>query len=139
MVKLIYENGHFFKRKKGKLVEVNKDGIPIVKTDTQLVVTKKIRTKDAINKKFDLSKQQPNFTGEVKGETSLAEEVLDVATTKEGIGTIGGAAVGGWFGSSMGIVALGTGIAGTLPVAIVGGVVGFLMVKAFGDDDKKKK
>jgi|TARA_B110000037_G_C16839081_1_gene391016 hypothetical protein len=139
MVKLIYENGHFFKRKKGKLVEVNKDGIPIVKTDTQLVVTKKIRTKDAINKKFGLSKQQPNFTGEVKGETSLAEEVLDVATTKEGIGTIGGAAVGGWFGSSMGIVALGTGIAGTLPVAIVGGVVGFLMVKAFGDDDKKKK
>ena len=29
--------------------------------------------------------------------------------------------------------------AGTFPVAIVGGVVGFLMVKAFGDDDKKKK
>jgi len=39
----------------------------------------------------------------------------------------------------MGIVALGTGIAGTLPVAAVGGLVAYLAVKAFGDDDKKKK
>ncbi len=53
--------------------------------------------------------------------------------------TIGGAAAGGWVGSSMGIVALGTGIAGTLPVAVVGGLVGYLAVKAFGDDKKKKK
>ena len=139
MVKLIYENGHFFKRKKGKLVEVNKDGIPIVKTDTQLVVTKKIRTKDAINKKFGLSKQQPNFTGEVKGETSLVEEVLDVATTKEGMATIGGATAGGWLGSSVGLAGFWGGVAGTFPIAIVGGIVGYLAVKAFSDKDKKKK
>ena len=139
MVKLIYENGHFFKRKKGKLVEVNKDGIPIVKTDTQLVVTKKIRTKDAINKKFGLSKQQPNFTGEVKGETSLVEEVLDVATTKEGMATIGGATAGGWLGSSVGLAGFCGGVAGTFPIAIVGGIVGYLAVKAFSDKDKKKK
>ena len=69
----------------------------------------------------------------------LVDKTIEAATTKEGMGTIGGAAVGGWVGSSMGIVALGTGIAGTLPVAIVGGVVGYLAVKAFGDDDKKKK
>ena len=139
MVKLIYENGHFFKRKKGKLVEVNKDGIPIVKTDTQLVVTKKIRTKDAINKKFGLSKQQPNFTGEVKGETSLVEEVLDVATTKEGMATIGGATAGGWLGSSVALACFWGGVAGTFPIAIVGGIVGYLAVKAFSDKDKKKK
>ena len=65
----------------------------------------------------------------------LSKKALEAATAKEGMGTIGGAAVGGWLGSSMGIVALGTGVAGTLPVAIVGGVVGFLAVKAF----KKKK
>jgi len=67
------------------------------------------------------------------------KKTIDAATTKEGMATIGGAAAGGWVGSSMGIVALGTGIAGTLPVAVVGGLVGYLAVKAFGDDKKKKK
>ena len=63
------------------------------------------------------------------------KKTLKAASTKEGMGTIGGAAVGGWFGSSMGIAALGTAIAGTLPVAAVGGLIGYLAVKAF----KKKK
>jgi outer membrane lipoprotein SlyB len=63
------------------------------------------------------------------------KKTLEAASTKEGMGTIGGAAVGGWFGSSMGIAALGTAIAGTLPVAVVGGVIGYLSVKVF----KKKK
>ena len=31
MVKLIYENGRFFKEKEGKLIEVNEYGIPIDK------------------------------------------------------------------------------------------------------------
>ncbi len=31
------------------------------------------------------------------------------------------------------------GIAGTFPIAIVGGVIGYLAVKAFSDKDKKKK
>ena len=53
--------------------------------------------------------------------------------------TIGGAAAGGWIGSSIGIAALGTAVAGTLPIAAVGGLVGYLAVKAFGDDDEKKK
>ena len=63
------------------------------------------------------------------------KKTFEAASTKEGMGTIGGAAVGGWFGSSMGIAALGTAIAGTLPVAAVGGLIGYLAVKAF----KKKK
>jgi hypothetical protein len=69
----------------------------------------------------------------------LFEKAVDVATTKEGIGTIGGAAVGGWIGSSVGIAALGTAAVGTWPIAAVGGLIGYLAVKAFGDDDKKKK
>ena len=55
------------------------------------------------------------------------------------MGTIGGAAVGGWVGSSVGIAALGTAVAGTLPIAAAGGLIGYLAVKAFGSDDKKKK
>ena len=74
-----------------------------------------------------------------KKESGLVDKTLEAATTKEGMGTIGGAAVGGWVGSSMGIAALGTAVAGTLPVAIVGGVVGYLAVKAFGGKDKKEK
>ena len=123
MTKLIYENGRFFKRKKGKLVEVNKYGIPIVRTDAQLVSTKKIKTK----------KDDSSLVDEVVGTT------LDAVTTKEGMGTLGGAAVGGWLGSSVGIAALGTAVAGTLPIAAAGGLIGYLAVKAFGSDDKKKK
>ena len=145
MVKLIYENGRFFKRKNRKLIEVNKNGTPIIRTDAKLVATKRIKTKDAINKKFGISNQKrkmsakPTYSGKAREESSIVEDVVDVATTKEGMATIGGAAAGGWIGSSMGIVALGTGIAGTLPVAAVGGLVAYLAVKAFGDDDKKKK
>ena len=53
------------------------------------------------------------------------------------MGTIGGAAVGGWIGSSVGIAALGTAVAGTLPIAAVGGVVGYLAVKAFSKKKEK--
>ena len=114
MVKLIYENGHFYKKRNGKLIQVNKYGVPINKADQISSKTK-------------------------KDDSSLVEDVVDVATTKEGMGTIGGAAVGGWVGSSIGIAALGTAVAGTLPIAAVGGLVGYLAVKAFGDDKKKKK
>jgi len=65
----------------------------------------------------------------------LSEKALEAATTKEGMGTIGGAAVGGWLGSSVGIAAMGTAVAGTLPIAVVGGLIGYLTVKAL----KKKK
>jgi len=68
---------------------------------------------------------------------STLEKTVDAALTKEGVSTIGGAAAGGYLGSSMGIVALGTGIAGTLPVAIIGGIVGYLAVKAFSKKKKK--
>ena len=74
-----------------------------------------------------------------KDESTILDQTIEAATTKEGMGTIGGAAVGGWIGSSVGIAALGTAIAGTLPIAVVGGAVGYLAVKAFGSDDKKKK
>jgi len=66
----------------------------------------------------------------------LLKKTVDAALTKEGISTIGGAAVGGWLGSSVGIAALGTAVAGTLPIAAVGGLVGYLAVKAFS---KKKE
>ena len=113
MVKLIYENGHFYRRRKGKLIQVNKYGIPINKAD--------------------------QISSTTKDKSSLVENVVDAATTKEGMGTIGGAAVGGWVGSSVGIAALGTAVAGTLPIAAAGGLIGYLAVKAFGSDDKKKK
>ena len=119
-IKLIYENGHFYKKKKGKLIEVNQYGTPIIRTDAQLKTKKK-------------RKKETNVADEVLG------TALEAATTKEGMGTIGGAAVGGWIGSSVGIAALGTAVAGTLPIAVVGGAVGYLAVKAFSSDDKKKK
>ena len=67
----------------------------------------------------------------------ILEKTIDAATTKEGMGTIGGDAVGGWIGSSVGIAALGTAVAGTLPIAAVGGVVGYLAVKAFSKKKEK--
>ena len=60
-----------------------------------------------------------------------------LVTTKEGLGTIVGGTTGGWVGSSVGIVAMGTGIAGTLPIAIAGGIIGYLGVKA--NKNKKNK
>jgi len=42
------------------------------------------------------------------------------------IGGISGLVGGGWFGASIGIAAFGTAIAGTIPLAIIGGVVGVL-------------
>ena len=111
-IKLIYENGRFYKKKKGKLIEVNQYGIPIKKSKTKSYK---------------------------KDDSDLFDKTIDAATTKEGMATIGGAAAGGWIGSSIGIAALGTAVAGTLPIAAVGGLVGYLAVKAFGDDDEKKK
>ena len=63
---------------------------------------------------------------------STLEKTVDAALTKEGASTIGG-----YLGSSIGIAALGTAVAGTLPVAIVGGIVGYLAVKAFSKKKKK--
>ena len=101
----------FVMYKKGKLFDVDKDGNPI-----------------------------KSYSGKSwRRDSSIGEDAVDVATTKEGMATIGGAAAGGWIGSSIGIAALGTAVAGTLPVAAVGGLFGYLAVKAFGDDKKKKK
>ena len=63
------------------------------------------------------------------------KKTLKAVSTKEGVATIGGASAGGWFGSSVGLAGFWGGIAGTFPIAIVGGVIGYLAVKAF----KKKK
>ena len=41
-----------------------------------------------------------------------------------------GAAAGGWLGSSIGIAAFGGAISGLLPLAIVGGVIGWGATKA---------
>ena len=71
-------------------------------------------------------------------EENLTSKIIKKATTKEGLGTIGGAAVGGWIGSSVGVATLGTAIAGTLPIAIVGGAIGYLGVKAFNKSKKNE-
>ena len=72
-------------------------------------------------------------------EKSLTKKVLKNAATTEGIATIGGAAAGGWLGSSMGIAALGTAIAGTIPIAALGAGVCYLGVKAIKYKNKLNK
>ena len=59
------------------------------------------------------------------------KKLINFFKTKLGIGTgtAGGCAVGGCIGSSMGIVAFGTAIAATLPFAIIGGVIAYLLIK----------
>ncbi len=44
---------------------------------------------------------------------------------------VGGAALGGWLGSSIGIVGYGSGIAGTIPLAVVGGYAGYRLGSLF--------
>ena len=66
---------------------------------------------------------------------SFKDKLFGKIKTPEGVATIGGATAGGWFGSSVGLAGFWGGIAGTFPIAIVGGVIGYLAVKAF----KKKK
>ena len=118
--KLIYENGRFYaKNKKGKLIQVDQYGTPI---------------EDSSATWIDPRARVPKKDG-----GDLLEKTIDVATTKEGVATIGGATAGGWFGSSVGLAGFWGGIAGTFPIAIVGGVIGYLAVKAFSDKDKKKK
>jgi len=65
------------------------------------------------------------------------KKLINFFKTKLGIGTAGGCAVGGWIGSSMGIVALGTGIAATLPFAIIGGVIAYLLIKVLIKNKRK--
>ena len=71
-------------------------------------------------------------------EENLTSKIIKNATTKEGLGTIGGAVAGGWIGSSVGLAALGTAVAGTLPIAIVGGAIGYLGVKAYKNTKRNK-
>jgi len=48
---------------------------------------------------------------------------------RQNIFIIIGALIGAFVGSSIGIVALGGGIAGTIPIAILGGYVGYRVGK----------
>lgn len=41
----------------------------------------------------------------------------------EAISTLSGGSLGAYLGSSIGIVGLGTGIAGTIPIALIGAVI----------------
>ena len=70
---------------------------------------------------------------------TLTKKIIKNATTVEGVATIGGAAAGGWIGSSVGIAALGTAVAGTLPIAIVGAGIGYLGIKALKYKSKLNK
>ena len=55
--------------------------------------------------------------------------MLKKIKTPEGVATIGGVTAGGWFGSSVGLAGFWGGIAGTFPIAIVGGTLGYLGIK----------
>lgn len=65
-----------------------------------------------------------------KSDGKISAKVIDKVVSGEGAATATGAAVGGYFGSSMGIVAFGGGIAATLPLALGGGLVCYLGYKA---------
>ena len=65
------------------------------------------------------------------------KKLINFFKTKLGIGTVGGCAVGGWIGSSMGVAAFGTAIAATLPFAIIGGVIAYLLIKVLIKNKRK--
>jgi len=57
--------------------------------------------------------------------------------TKKQIIMIGiGALIGAFFGSSIGIAGFGSAIAGTAPIAILGGYVGYRLSKPKADADE---
>ena len=72
-------------------------------------------------------------------EKSLTKKVLKNAATTEGIATIGGAGVGGWLGSSVGLAGFWGGIAGTIPIAALGAGICYLGVKAIKYKNKLNK
>jgi len=57
----------------------------------------------------------------------------------EGVVTVGTSGVGAWIGSGIGIAAWGTAIAGTFPVAVVAGTVGWLATHAVIKEIDKDK
>ena len=76
----------------------------------------------------------------------VSEKVLPIlrkiVTTKEGIGAIGGGAIGAALGGSLGvagkIVGIGVALNGGIVLAGVGALVGFLGVKAFKKSKDEK-
>ena len=63
-------------------------------------------------------------------DSTITDKVIKKVVSGEGAATATGAAVGGWFGSSMGIAAFGTAVSGLLPVAAVGAGAFYLGYKA---------
>jgi predicted lipid-binding transport protein (Tim44 family) len=62
-------------------------------------------------------------------------------TSRKIIGGAAGLGIGGWLGSSIGIAAFGTAISGLLPVALIGGYVGWKLMsknKKESQDSKDK-
>ena len=72
-------------------------------------------------------------------EKSLTKKVLKNAATTEGVATIGGAGVGGWLGSSVGLAGFWGGIAGTIPIAALGAGICYLGVKVIKYKNKLNK
>ena len=72
-------------------------------------------------------------------EKSLTMKVLKNAATTEGVATIGGAGVGGWLGSSVGLAGFWGGIAGTIPIAALGAGICYLGVKVIKYKNKLNK
>ena len=70
---------------------------------------------------------------------TLTRKVLKNAATTEGVATIGGAGVGGWLGSSVGLAGFWGGIAGTIPIAALGAGICYLGVKVIKYKSKLNK
>jgi len=72
-------------------------------------------------------------------EKSLTKKVLKNAATTEGVATIGGAGVGGWLGSSVGLAGFWGGMAGTIPIAALGAGICYLGIKVIKYKNKLNK
>ena len=67
------------------------------------------------------------------------KKIFNFFKTKLGIGAIGGAAFGGYFGKSIGMVGFFGGINAMWPFVLIGGLISFLFIKNFKFFKKNKE
>ena len=67
------------------------------------------------------------------------KKIFNFFKSKLGIGAIGGAAFGGYFGKSIGMVGFFGGINAMWPFTIIGGLISFLFIKNFKFFKKNKE
>ena len=107
-----------------------KKRIELEEVERQIKKTEALAMKQEAMRKLDELKKSP--VGKATG----------IVTTKEGIGAIGGGAIGAALGGSLGvagkIVGIGVALNGGIVLAGVGALVGFLGVKAFKKNKDEK-